>query len=31
MAYVLVQGENKFTDKGSAISNKEVRKAFLGG
>ena len=30
--YVLVQGENKFTDKGSAlISNKEVRKAFLGG
>ena len=30
--YVLVQGENKFTDKGSALlSNKEVRKAFLGG
>ena len=30
--YVLVQGENKFTDKGSVLlSNKEVRKAFLGG
>ena len=30
--YVLVQGENKFTDKGSILlSNKEVRKAFLGG
>ena len=30
--YVLVQGENKFTDKGSALlSNKEVRQAFLGG
>jgi branched-chain amino acid transport system ATP-binding protein len=30
--YVLVQGENKFTDKGSALlANKEVRKAFLGG
>ena len=30
--YVLVQGENKFTDKGSALlSNREVRKAFLGG
>ena len=30
--FVLVQGENKYTDKGSTLlSNKEVRKAFLGG
>ena len=30
--FVLVQGENKFTDKGSTLlENKEVRKAFLGG
>ena len=30
--FVLVQGENKYTDKGSKLlSNKEVRKAFLGG
>ena len=30
--FVLVQGENKFTDKGSTLlANKEVRKAFLGG
>ena len=30
--FVLVQGENKFTDKGSTLlSNREVRKAFLGG
>ena len=30
--FVLVQGENKFTDKGSILlANKEVRKAFLGG
>ena len=30
--FVLVQGENKFTDKGSTLlGNKEVRKAFLGG
>ena len=30
--FVLVQGENKYTDKGSnLLSNKEVRKAFLGG
>ena len=30
--FVLVQGENKFTNKGSALlANKEVRKAFLGG
>ena len=30
--FVLVQGENKFTDKGSTLlTNKEVRKAFLGG
>ena len=29
--FVLVQGENKYTDKGSKLlSNKEVRKAFLG-
>ena len=30
--FVLVQGENKYKDKGSKLlSNKEVRKAFLGG
>ena len=30
--FVVVQGENKYTDKGSKLlSNKEVRKAFLGG
>ena len=30
--FVLVQGENKFTDKGrTLLENKEVRKAFLGG
>ena len=30
--FVLVQGENKFTDKGNTLlANKEVRKAFLGG
>ncbi|MDC3081088.1 ABC transporter ATP-binding protein [Paracoccaceae bacterium] len=30
--FVLVQGENKFTDNGSTLlANKEVRKAFLGG
>ena len=30
--FVLVQGENNYTDKGSKLlSNKEVRKAFLGG
>ena len=30
--FVLVQGENKFSDKGSTLlENKEVRKAFLGG
>ena len=30
--FVLVQGENKYTDRGSKLlSNKEVRKAFLGG
>ena len=30
--FVLVQGENKYTDNGSKLlSNKEVRKAFLGG
>ena len=30
--FVLVQGENKFTDKGSTLlENKKVRKAFLGG
>ena len=30
--FVLVQGENKYTDKGSKLlSNNEVRKAFLGG
>ena len=30
--FVLLQGENKYTDKGSKLlSNKEVRKAFLGG
>ena len=30
--FVLVQGENKFTDKGSTLlANIEVRKAFLGG
>ena len=30
--FVLVQGENKYTDKGSKLlSNSEVRKAFLGG
>ena len=30
--FVLVQGENKYTDKGSKLlSNKEVRKAVLGG
>lgn len=30
--FVLVQGENKYTDKGSTLlENKEVRKAFLGG
>ena len=30
--FVLVQGENKFTDKGSTLlADKEVRKAFLGG
>ena len=30
--FVLVQGENKYTDKGSKLlSNREVRKAFLGG
>ena len=30
--FVLVQGENKYTDKGSKLlSNTEVRKAFLGG
>ena len=30
--FVLVQGENKYTDKGSKLlSNKEVRKAILGG
>ena len=30
--FVLVQGENKYTDKGSSLlKNKEVRKAFLGG
>ena len=30
--FVLVQGENKFTDKGtSLLENREVRKAFLGG
>ena len=30
--FVLVQGDNKYTDKGSKLlSNKEVRKAFLGG
>ena len=30
--FVLVQGENKFTDKGTTLlENREVRKAFLGG
>ena len=30
--FVLVQGENKYTDKGSSLlKNKEVKKAFLGG
>lgn len=30
--FVLVQGENKFTDKGTILlENREVRKAFLGG
>ncbi len=30
--FVLVQGENRYTDKGSnLLANKEVRKAFLGG
>merc|ERR1711991_117568 len=30
--FVLVQGENKFTDTGSSLlGNSEVRKAFLGG
>ncbi|GIR95602.1 MAG: ABC transporter ATP-binding protein [Paracoccaceae bacterium] len=30
--FVLVQGENKFTDKGTTLlKNREVRKAFLGG
>ena len=30
--FVLVQGENKFTDKGiTLLANREVRKAFLGG
>ena len=30
--FVLVQGENKFTDKGiTLLENREVRKAFLGG
>ena len=30
--FVLVQGENKFTDKGTTLlEDKEVRKAFLGG
>ena len=30
--FVLVQGANKYTDKGSSLlKNKEVRKAFLGG
>ena len=30
--FVLVQGENKYTDKGSSLlKNKEVRRAFLGG
>ena len=30
--FVLVQGENKYTDKGSSLlKNKELRKAFLGG
>ena len=30
--FVLVQGENKYTDKGSSLlKNKQVRKAFLGG
>ena len=30
--FVLVQGENKFTDKGiTLLKNREVRKAFLGG
>ena len=30
--FVLVQGENKFTDNGSTLlANEEVRKAFLGG
>ena len=30
--FVLVQGENKFTDTGSSLlGNLEVRKAFLGG
>ena len=30
--FVLLQGENKYTDKGSSLlKNKEVRKAFLGG
>ena len=30
--FVLVQGENKYTNKGSSLlKNKEVRKAFLGG
>ena len=30
--FVLVQGENKFTDKGTTLlANREVRKAFLGG
>ena len=30
--FVLVQGENKYTDKGSKLlSNRDVRKAFLGG
>ena len=30
--YVLVQGENRFTDTGQALLNDpEVRKSFLGG
>ena len=30
--FVLVQGENRYTDKGSnLLANKDVRKAFLGG
>ncbi len=30
--YVLVQGENRYTDSGQALlENPEVRKAFLGG